>query len=105
RRRSRGGCARTFWTARKPTCTSGLNRLLPAGVATFSGSKVTPEVSEPRLAQVLNLWDATCVVVGAIIGVGIFFNPRDVAQITGSAGAAMAAWTVGGVIALLGAIT
>jgi len=66
---------------------------------------VTSEVSEPRLAQVLNLWDATCVVVGAIIGVGIFFNPRDVAQITGSAGAAMAAWTVGGVIALLGAIT
>src|SRR5262245_6151808 len=63
-----------------------------------------PTRQEPSLKQVLGLVDATCVVVGAIIGVGIFFNPRDVAHITGSAGAAMAAWIVGGVIALLGAI-
>ena len=61
--------------------------------------------SQPSLPQVLTLWDATCIVVGAIIGVGIFFNPRDVASITGSARGAMAAWVIGGVIALLGAIT
>jgi APA family basic amino acid/polyamine antiporter len=60
---------------------------------------------ERALPRVLNLWDATCVVVGAIIGVGIFFTPRDVALISGSAGAAMAAWVVGGVVAMLGAIT
>jgi APA family basic amino acid/polyamine antiporter len=54
---------------------------------------------------VLSLWDATCIVVGAIIGVGIFFNPRDVASITGSARGAMSAWIIGGVIAMLGAIT
>jgi basic amino acid/polyamine antiporter, APA family len=60
---------------------------------------------EPALSRVLSLWDATCIVVGAIIGVGIFFNPRDVALISGSASGAMAAWTVGGVVALLGAIT
>lgn len=59
----------------------------------------------PALSRVLSLWDAVCVVVGAIIGVGIFFNPRDVALISGSASGAMAAWTVGGVVALLGAIT
>jgi APA family basic amino acid/polyamine antiporter len=64
------------------------------------------QTAAPRaLRQVLGLWDATCVVVGAIVGVGIFFNPRDVAGISGSAGAAMAAWCVGGVIAVLGAIT
>ena len=55
--------------------------------------------------RVLGLWDATCVVVGAIIGVGIFFNPRDVANLTGSAPAALLAWGIGGVIALLGAFT
>jgi APA family basic amino acid/polyamine antiporter len=55
--------------------------------------------------RVLGLWDATCVVVGAIVGVGIFFSPRDVAAISGSAGASLTAWCVGGVIALLGAIT
>jgi basic amino acid/polyamine antiporter, APA family len=44
-------------------------------------------------------------VIGAIIGVGIFFTPKDVANVTGGAGGAMAAWILGGVIALLGAFT
>jgi len=60
---------------------------------------------EPGFRRILGLWDATCVVVGAIIGVGIFFNPRDVANVTGSASAALLAWGIGGVIALLGAFT
>src|SRR5262245_1922059 len=64
-----------------------------------------PTRQEPSLKQVLGLVDATCVVVGAIIGVGIFFNPRDVAHITGSSAAALLAWGIGGVIALLGAVT
>ena len=59
----------------------------------------------PHLARVLGLWDATCVVIGAIIGVGIFFTPRDVAHVTGGAGAAMVAWGIGGLVALLGAFT
>jgi APA family basic amino acid/polyamine antiporter len=58
-----------------------------------------------ELKRVLGMWDATCVVIGAIIGVGIFFNPRDVANVTGSASGAMLAWTLGGVVALLGAFT
>ena len=63
------------------------------------------EAKPAELRQVLGLWDAVCVVVGAIIGVGIFFNPRDVAHVTGSAGGALAAWGVGGLVALLGALT
>jgi basic amino acid/polyamine antiporter, APA family len=62
-------------------------------------------VAEIAFRRVLGLWDATCVVVGAIIGVGIFFNPRDVANVTGSATAALTAWAIGGVVALLGAYT
>ena len=57
------------------------------------------------LRRVLGLWDATCVVIGAIVGVGIFFTPRDVARVAGSTPAAMLAWVVGGVVALLGAFT
>ena len=53
----------------------------------------------------LGLLDATSVVIGAIIGVGIFFSPRDVARLTGGADAALLAWAIGGVIALLGAFT
>ena len=64
-----------------------------------------PKDSPHDLRRVLGLWDATCVVIGAIIGVGIFFSPRDVARIAGSTPAALLAWTIGGVIALLGAFT
>jgi APA family basic amino acid/polyamine antiporter len=65
-----------------------------------------PRDVPPRdLPRVLGLWDATCVVIGAIIGVGIFFSPADVARVAGTAPAALLAWVVGGVIALLGAFT
>jgi len=69
----------------------------------MGSEKPAPAHLRPTLPRVLGLWDTTCVVVGAIIGVGIFFNPRDVAAISGSLPAAMTAWTIGGVIAMLGA--
>lgn len=61
-----------------------------------------PDASPPR---VLGPVDATCVVIGAIIGVGIFFTPTSVARLTGGWELAMAAWALGGVIALCGALT
>ncbi len=59
----------------------------------------------PRLRRVLGPFDATCVVVGAIIGVGIFLTPSHVAGLAGSESLALLTWGVGGVIALLGALT
>jgi len=55
--------------------------------------------------RVLGMFDASSVVIGAIIGVGIFFTPSKVASVAGSPGMAMAAWIVCGVIAMLGALT
>src|SRR5262249_36094769 len=78
-------------------------RFPPGRPTIVRGSGV--EAKPAELRRVLGLWDAVCVVVGAIIGVGIFFNPRDVAHVTGSAGGALAAWAVGGLVALLGALT
>lgn len=65
-----------------------------------------PQV-EPRgeLHRVLGPVSATCVVVGAIVGVGIFFNPGQVARAAGSANLALLAWTIGGLIALAGALS
>ncbi|MHC5109027.1 MAG: APC family permease [Planctomycetota bacterium] len=57
------------------------------------------------LSRVLGPLDATCVVVGAIVGVGIFFTPSRVATLTQTPGLAMFTWTLGGVIAMLGALT
>lgn len=56
-------------------------------------------------ARVLGVFDATCIVVGAIIGTGIFFTPSTVAKTVESPGLALTAWAVGGCIALCGALT
>ncbi len=64
-----------------------------------------PPLHEGSLPRVLGPMDATCVVIGAIVGVGIFFTPSTVAQTAGSATMALAAWMVGGAIALAGAPT
>jgi len=72
----------------------------PASTAAPAG-----ETAPATFPRVLGLADATCVVIGAIIGVGIFFTPRDVARVTGGERGALLAWGIGGVIALLGAFT
>jgi APA family basic amino acid/polyamine antiporter len=61
--------------------------------------------SSGALRRVLGPFDATCIVIGAIIGVGIFFNPSKVTALAGSGSLALVAWAVGGAIALLGALT
>ncbi len=55
---------------------------------------------DPRLGT----FDATMVVVGGIVGAGIFLNPAIVAQRVHSSGAVLLAWAIGGGIALLGAL-
>ena len=54
-------------------------------------------------ARRLGLFSATMVVVGGIIGSGIFLNPAIVAQRTGSAALTLVTWVLGGAIAVLGA--
>jgi APA family basic amino acid/polyamine antiporter len=56
-------------------------------------------------ARVLGGLDAGCVVIGAIIGVGIFFTPSRVAELTQTAPLALMAWAIAGGIALCGALT
>jgi len=57
------------------------------------------------LRRVLGPASATAVVVGAIVGVGIFFTPTSVARIAGGGTLAMWTWVAGGLVALLGALT
>jgi APA family basic amino acid/polyamine antiporter len=57
------------------------------------------------LRRELSTVDATAVVIGAIIGVGIFFTPSRVAEVAGSTQLGLLTWAIGGLIALLGALT
>jgi len=51
----------------------------------------------------IGLFEATLVVMGGIVGSGIFVNPSVVAQHVHSAPLILGAWVVGGVVALVGA--
>lgn len=57
-----------------------------------------------ELRRVLGPLSAGCIVIGAVIGVGIFFTPRIVARLAGSGEYTMLAWGIAGVIALFGAL-
>jgi APA family basic amino acid/polyamine antiporter len=61
------------------------------------------EPAEPTLARRLGVFDATMIVMGGIIGAGIFVNPSVVARAVHTPGLVLAAWIIGGVIALIGA--
>ncbi|HYO99253.1 MAG TPA: amino acid permease, partial [Pyrinomonadaceae bacterium] len=55
------------------------------------------------LARRLNLFDATMLVMGGIVGAGIFVNPAEVARQVNTPFLILGAWLVGGLIALAGA--
>lgn len=57
-----------------------------------------------RLAPQLSLADATLLVVSSVIGVGIFLTPGVVADAVPSPGLFLAAWLVGGLLSLAGAL-
>src|SRR5260370_14620199 len=58
-----------------------------------------------ELPRVLNASHATSIVVGIIIGSGIFLVPREMMAAVGSSRAVYAVWIVGGLLSLFGAMT
>ena len=62
-----------------------------------------PHSSEAQLARRLGLFDTTMIVMGGIIGSGIFINPYVVARAVQSPFLILGAWAFGGLIALAGA--
>jgi len=83
----------------------------PRFSTTFTGSAATspsPETTAPtrELARVLRLPDVILIVVGTVIGSGIFLVPGGVLRDSGGdVGLALLVWIVGGVLSLLGALT
>jgi APA family basic amino acid/polyamine antiporter len=58
----------------------------------------------PHLAAKLGLFDATMIVMGGVIGSGIFVNPAVVARHVASPVLILGAWLLGGALALMGAM-
>ena len=65
--------------------------------------QIVPQSPASKLVRQIGLFDATMIVMGGIIGSGIFMNPYVVARQVHSPVLIVGAWVVGGFIALLGA--
>lgn len=66
---------------------------------------MTPTSSaETNPARVIHQWEAVCLIVGLVIGAGIFKTPSLVAQFTQDPGWLITAWIVGAVVSFTGAL-
>ena len=74
---------------------------------TFPSLATEPQTTEakPELARDLHVSHATAIVVGTIIGSGIFLVPAEMMQAVGSAKLVYLAWFVGGLLSFFGALT
>ncbi len=73
--------------------------MTPEPTTTFA----PPAHASAQLLRQVGLFDATMIVMGGIVGAGIFINPYVVARAVHTPVLILAAWSAGGVIALLGA--
>src|SRR5271169_6367043 len=58
-----------------------------------------------ELKRDLGLWSAVAIVVGTVIGSGIFLVPRTMIQRVGSPEMVFVVWVVGGILSLAGALS
>ncbi len=68
-----------------------------------SSNSIATSHAAPALARRLGLFDATMIVMGGIIGSGIFMNPAVVARQVTTPFLILLVWALGGLIALIAA--
>jgi APA family basic amino acid/polyamine antiporter len=76
----------------------------PQGVPA-PGSRPDAAGLDTEFTRGLGLYDATMVVVGSMIGSGIFIVSADIARLTGSPGWLLGAWLVTGILTLTAALS
>ncbi|HTV59283.1 MAG TPA: amino acid permease [Verrucomicrobiae bacterium] len=61
--------------------------------------------TSPGLVRGLGAWATAAIVVGTMIGTGIFLKPAEMTQAAGASGVVFAAWIVGGALSMFGALS
>jgi len=70
-----------------------------------SSKTYDPEAHQPSLRRALGLWSTVAIIMGTVIGSGIFLVPTDMVKAVGTPGRVFAVWVFGGVLSLFGALT
>ncbi len=65
---------------------------------------MTNEASSPAYLRRLGVWDGAMIVIGGVIGAGIFRTPATVAERTASGLPLLALWVLGGLLTLTGVL-
>ena len=70
-----------------------------------SGSATQGTKTEHEFVRAIGLFDGTMIVVGSMIGSGIFIVSADIARQTGSAGGLLLTWILAGVLTIAAALS
>jgi basic amino acid/polyamine antiporter, APA family len=65
----------------------------------------TPAKNEPRFVRAIGLFDGTMIVVGSMIGSGIFIVAADISRQTGSPGGLLLTWLLTGLLTIAAALS
>ena len=72
---------------------------------TRAAAAVAPAASQGGLVQGLGLWDSTMIVVGSMIGSGIYIVSADISREVRSPALLLTVWLVSGVMTMIGALS
>ena len=62
------------------------------------------DISGTQLKRELGLFDGAAIIIGIIVGSGIFVSPKGVLLYAGSVGMSMMVWVMSGIMCLIGAL-
>lgn len=79
-----------------PTCEENT----PVVASSHNGKQSKPV----RLERRLGVWNGVAIIIGVIIGSGIFISPTGVFKESGSIGASLIVWAICGLLSLMGAL-